>query len=173
MSASPRTTNARMSWKYLFLDFDGVLHPDEAYLKKGEPVLFGEGQLFMWGQVLAEMLDPYPLVLIILSTDWVRHFGFDEAAFHLIPPLRARVIGSTWVGRGWDGWKERGIAVENYVKQNAIDDRRWLALDDDDSGWSAEGRRNLILCNPRRGISDPDVQATFAEKLKVMTDDEG
>lgn len=31
----------------LFLDFDGVLHPDEAYLVKGRPVLRTEGALFI------------------------------------------------------------------------------------------------------------------------------
>lgn len=32
----------------LFLDYDGVLHPDEVYLKRGRPVLRGPGELFMW-----------------------------------------------------------------------------------------------------------------------------
>jgi hypothetical protein len=31
----------------LYLDFDGVLHPDEVYIVKGKVVLRAEGTLFM------------------------------------------------------------------------------------------------------------------------------
>ena len=36
----------------LFLDLDGVLHPDEAYLVHGRSVLRAEGELFMWAPLL-------------------------------------------------------------------------------------------------------------------------
>ncbi|NKA73639.1 hypothetical protein GO285_02999 [Ralstonia solanacearum] len=32
----------------LFLDYDGVLHPDEVYYEYGKPVLRADGELFMW-----------------------------------------------------------------------------------------------------------------------------
>ena len=32
----------------IYLDFDGVLHPDEVYVVKGKIVLKSEGALFMW-----------------------------------------------------------------------------------------------------------------------------
>ena len=37
----------------LFLDYDGVLHPDSAYLVRGRPVLRATGGLFMWAEPLA------------------------------------------------------------------------------------------------------------------------
>lgn len=40
----------------LFLDFDGVLHPDAAYLVRGRPVLRAAGELFMWAPLLAAVL---------------------------------------------------------------------------------------------------------------------
>lgn len=36
----------------LFLDYDGVLHPDAAYLVKGRPELRAEGCVFMWAPIL-------------------------------------------------------------------------------------------------------------------------
>ncbi len=32
----------------LFLDFDGVLHPDAALLVNGRPTLKADGELMMW-----------------------------------------------------------------------------------------------------------------------------
>jgi len=63
----------------LFLDFDGVLHPDEVYLVHGRPVLRDDGSLFMWAPLLAEALTPFPDVQIVLSTSWVRELSFKRA----------------------------------------------------------------------------------------------
>ena len=80
----------------LFLDFDGVLHPDDAYLVRGRPVLRAEGALFMWASPLAALLDAHPQVQIVLSTSWARELGFSRARRFLPDTLRARVIGATW-----------------------------------------------------------------------------
>ena len=40
----------------LFLDFDGVLHPDAVYLERGRPVLRTDGELFMWSRHLVDVL---------------------------------------------------------------------------------------------------------------------
>ena len=80
----------------LFLDFDGVLHPDAVYLEKGRPVLHAEGELFMWAGHLVEALAGRPEVRIVLSTSWARELRFARARDHLPAELRARVIGATW-----------------------------------------------------------------------------
>lgn len=83
----------------LFLDFDGVLHPDEAYLVKGRPVLRAEGALFMWAPLLADTLKNYPGLQIVLSTSWARDLRFARARSFLPPDLQQRVIGATWHSR--------------------------------------------------------------------------
>lgn len=40
----------------LFLDFDGVLHPDAVYRERGRPVLRDQGELFMWSGRLVDVL---------------------------------------------------------------------------------------------------------------------
>lgn len=93
-----------ISPKVLYLDFDGVLHPDAVFMTKKGPTLRAEGSLFMWADLLMEALEEFPHVQIVLSTSWVRHLGFSRARSYLPAPLKTRVIGATWhssIGKGW------------------------------------------------------------------------
>ena len=80
----------------LFFDFDGVLHPEAAFLVKGRPTLKAEGELFMWAPPLIKTLADFPEVQIVLSTSWARELSFNRARQCLPAELRRRVIGSTW-----------------------------------------------------------------------------
>lgn len=80
----------------LFLDFDGVLHPGEVYLRNGTPALDEQGELFMWAPILEEILADFPAVRVVLSTTWVVHLGFERARKRLPATLQRRVIGATW-----------------------------------------------------------------------------
>ena len=78
----------------LFLDYDGVLHPDDVYLERGRPVLHATGQqLFMWAPLLQDALTDHPDVRIVLSTSWARELRFTRARDKLPQGLRSRVIG--------------------------------------------------------------------------------
>ena len=88
----------------LFLDFDGVLHPDAVYLTRRGVELRADGALFMWSPHLVEALEQQQNVRIVLSTSWARKLGFQRARAALPAELQARVIGATWhsaMGRGW------------------------------------------------------------------------
>lgn len=51
----------------LFLDFDGVLHPDAVYLRlNGEIELRAPGALFMWAPALVDALEAHPQIRIVL-----------------------------------------------------------------------------------------------------------
>lgn len=156
----------------LFLDFDGVLHPDAAYLEEGCPVLRADGELFMWTPHLVEALAPYPNVQIVLSTSWVQVRGFTRARDALPEALSKRVIGATWhsamQGGGWGGG---GMPVQThyqeiagYVRRAQL--KRWIALDDDGEGWAKSARDKLIHTNPDKGISDPTTLTLLREKLE-------
>lgn len=150
----------------LFLDFDGVLHPDAAYLEKGRPVLRAMGELFMWAPALIEALAPYPQIKIVLSTSWVRVRGFERARDALPEALRRRVIGATWhsamirsthnglkLPSCWWDEASRYQQIARYAERAGI--KRWIAVDDHGEEWAAEDRSKLILTNPDRGIADP------------------
>jgi hypothetical protein len=66
---------ARTGGRVLYLDFDGVLHPEDVWRRPGwgPYVASPPGhQLFEHADLLVELLAPYPDLRIVLSTSWVR-----------------------------------------------------------------------------------------------------
>jgi hypothetical protein len=162
----------------LFLDFDGVLHPDAVYLVRGRPVLKGEGSLFMWAPKLIEALDPYQEVNIVLSTSWVRHLGFTKAKNRLPQSLAKRVIGATWhsamlqtdedgylANQSWYDQATRYGQIARYVSRAKLSHEQWLAIDDDVAGWPEALRDRLIATDGETGLSPPNKIAALQQKL--------
>ena len=73
-------------WKLLFLDFDGVLHPN-----------FSPGDaLFSHSKALGEVIDrAKEPPSIVISSSWRFHHQESELLGLLVEPLRRRVIGVT------------------------------------------------------------------------------
>lgn len=158
----------------LFLDFDGVLHPDAVYLTRQGPTLKGEGTLFMWAPILAKLLDNFPMVSLVLSTNWVRHLGYKRALGYLPPELHSRVIGATWhsaLAKGWadetqwDG-KTRYDQICRYAARSQL--RHWIALDDDGQGWAEGAAQQLVACESDRGLSCVQTQIDLQSSLREM-----
>lgn len=159
----------------LFLDFDGVLHPDEVYLGRQGPELKANGALFMWVPILALILDEFPTVSLVLSTSWVRHLGHKRAAGYLPQELRQRVIGATWHSsmakpwtddNQWDG-RTRYHQIARYAARAHL--QHWLALDDDVDGWRKDSAVNLVACCPNTGISSAEIQSELQVRLRELT----
>jgi hypothetical protein len=145
--------------KVLFLDFDGVLHPDAVFLTRKGPKLRAEGALFMWAGLLVEVLEDFPHVQVVLSTSWVRHLGFSRAKACLPGPLQARVIGATWhsaMGKGWfdQTWWDKASRYEQicrYVERACLSN--WVSVDDDSERWPKEALDHLVLCDSQLGLA--------------------
>lgn len=159
----------------LFLDFDGVLHPDAVYRERGRPVLRDQGELFMWSGRLVDVLVNRPDVRLVLSTSWAREFGFSRARRYLPPALRSRVIGATWhsgmlhdadfyPGNWWDQ-ATRHEQIRRWVSRAAVQD--WIAIDDQPEGWLDATRTRLIQTNSATGLSDPAVLDRLSGLLRV------
>lgn len=82
----------------LYLDFDGVLHPENVYIHRKRGIyLDAPGKaLFEWMPVLEELVAPHPALKIVLSTSWVRERSYSFAKRQLSPRLQERVIGATF-----------------------------------------------------------------------------
>ncbi|WP_309251994.1 HAD domain-containing protein [Paraburkholderia unamae] len=162
----------------LYLDFDGVLHPENVWrrLRTGPYVVSPAGhELFEHAELLVRCLEPYPALRIVLSTSWVRVFrSVQKVARRLPPDLRSRVIGATFHGRMDSvrfGALPRGVQVWGDVcRRKPV---AWLALDDDDAGWPAVCRRNLVRTDHVHGISAPSVLAELQARLGAMHGPEG
>lgn len=156
----------------LFLDFDGVLHPDSAYLVNGRPVLRDDGSLFMWSPLLNDVLKEFSHVEIVLSTSWVRELGFSRARRYLPAYLQNRVIGATWhsqmaadfeYSQFWNA-STRYQQIRRYVHRAAL--KNWIAIDDDGDGWSLVDSDKLILTDSQLGISEQSILLQLVHKLK-------
>lgn len=161
----------------LFLDFDGVLHPDAVYRRlDGRIELRASGELFMWAPLLEEILEDYPELRIVLSTSWVRVLGFRRARERLPAKLAERVIGATWhsaMGRnsldviGWDH-QTRFQQISAYLSRSP-NPTPWLAIDDDDVGWPDEQKSSLILTDPVKGLASVNVQNLLRHQLEIKS----
>ncbi len=160
---------------FLYIDFDGVLHPDAVYVaKSGGLELRAPGKILMHADILIETLGYHPEVNVILSTSWVNHFGFYKTKQKLPQALRERITGTTWSEDKQVGMYSyshfhkltRFQQIWSHVFRNGI--TNWLALDDLHSNsepWPAEHLDHLILCKPDFGLGDPEVQANLNTAL--------
>lgn len=174
-----RTNNVFELPVILFLDFDGVLHPDEVWLTKGRLKLEGDGHLFMWAGVLDGLLADFPTVQIVLSTSWARQFGYSRAKKHLPPGLRNRVIGATWHSSmekqdglnrphavtWWDA-ATRYEQIKRYAVRAKLTD--WIAIDDQPEGWGEDDLGKLVHTHSETGLSDTVVRVLLAARLEGL-----
>jgi hypothetical protein len=154
----------------LYLDFDGVLHPEAVYWHPKRGVHLGAGteghQLFEHAALLESLLEPYPDLRIVLSTSWVRQFRFSGAARRLPVGLRRRCIGATFHSRMDEGEFEsmgRGQQVMNDVGRRFP--RAWVALDDCTDGWPAHVRGQVVITHLMEGIAHPPVTEVLRHRL--------
>ncbi len=128
--------------KTLFLDFDGVLHPN---LAKPEELL---KQLPPMSAVL-EGCD----VRIVISSSWRFHNTLDEILAQLPVGVRNQVIGTTGpvvIGK-FSRWKE----ILAYVQRHRLKD--WRALDDSAFEFPPDCQE-LILCNGSTGLGNRELE---------------
>ncbi len=175
LRSDPRSPPAR--GVVLYLDFDGVLHPDAAYRGPKRTVRMLKGQLFEWAPCLERMIAPYPELRIVLSTSWVRVFGYDRARDELPLPIRHRVVGATYHSRIHgptrelrDSWAQlpRGMQIAQDVARRQP--AAWLAVDDAVDEFASDQRKCLVPCRSDRGIGDAHAQELLASLLRQQYD---
>lgn len=156
----------------LYLDFDGVLHPDSAYrTRNGIELLHHPGHsLFEHVPLLDEVLAPYPDVKIVLSTSWLLiKGGYDHAKARLSPTLQGRCIGGTFhrreMRKAWFESVSRPAQVLLDVKRRKP--VRWVAVDDWSEGWPAWANAHLVRTDRILGIAETNVLDELRAKLRL------
>lgn len=152
--------------RFLYLDFDGVLHPADVWLVPGEGFRLGPGlgehALFEHAGLLQCLLEPQKDVGLVLSTSWVPGIGLEQAVARLPAALARRVVGATFDpsrhGRAFSS-VARGYQVLEHAQRHGISD--WAALDDDARGWPEEEMRRLVQTDPVRGLGDESARAAL------------
>jgi HAD domain in Swiss Army Knife RNA repair proteins len=132
----------------LFLDFDGVLHPDPCR----------DDQLFQHAPRLSRMLDEFPEASVVLSTSWRTFLDFDQLVQPLEAELQRRVLGVTprfgeiAPVRALVPYRRQAECVQ-WLADNGMDDAAWIALDDRPS-WFEPYCENLIACDAMVGFNE-------------------
>ena len=143
----------------LFLDYDGVMHPDpcrEAW------------RLFENAPRLAQALDAFPEVGIVMSTSWRNRRPVPELLAPLPEPLSRRVIGLT------PNFGEFAVEPQlvpyrrhaeclRWLEMHRLADAEWVALDDRPA-WFVPYCENLITCHPAVGF-DEVIRARLSSRL--------
>lgn len=156
----------------LYLDFDGVLHPEGVYWhpKRGAHLRDHDERaghrLFEHVDLLDDLLAPYPELGIVLSTSWAVHYRFAKARQRLSEGLQRRCIGATFhseMDRSSFVRLPRGLQVKmDVVRRQPL---RWLAIDDTDEGWES-AREHVVLTDSQHGIAEPLIRERLTQALR-------
>ena len=161
----------------LFVDYDGTLHRGHAALDQNGDVLLDSGHpLFEFAPLLAEMLEPYPDVQIVLTTSWLDTLPLDQVVSYLPSALARRVVGTTRGIKVRFGYLKDGSArtyvIRSYVFEKRL--KNWLALDDSVYGAFhlstdfLDLSQHLVLLDTQQGIGDAGTQQRIREWLVEM-----
>lgn len=136
----------------LFLDFDGVLHPETS-----------DAELFCRLPLFWELLRQCPEVEVVFSTSWREIYPQDELLAFVTSgggeDLAHRFIGSTPLARKppyEDDYRLREIECLAWLEGSGLQERPWLALDDV-AYWFSPNNSNHYLVNYRTGLTEVDM----------------
>lgn len=128
----------------LFLDFDGVLHPEHV----GEPT--PPNKAFCHLDRFETVMRDFPDVEIVISSMWRHQFSLDELKSRFSPDISKRISGTTLLD---PVWSPREQEILNWLDANGRLGETWIALDDAD--WQfAHNRERLVPCTWYVGFDD-------------------
>jgi len=150
--------------KIFFLDFDGVIstnrawiankHIDDFYDRWIDPLAVG---------MIAELCGDYGYTIVVTST-W-RKFGYDNCKRALGPC--AAYLHDDWRTKDlWfsgDSKGTRPAEIDDWIARNGCDD--YLILDDDGFDWTDHQRERWIKTQQLNGFSTEDYEQVMNVNL--------
>ncbi|KVV32955.1 hypothetical protein WK80_06440 [Burkholderia multivorans] len=152
----------------LFVGFDGTLHRGRGLIDEvtGALSLDNGNPVFEFASLLADLLDPYPAVEIVLTSSWLHKLPLEQVLLQLPSRLAARVVGSTRGYKARFGYLQDGSARAYIIRSYVFDHhlRNWLAIDDSVYGGYHLStpflnlEPHLVLLDAEQGIGSVDAQ---------------
>lgn len=134
-----------MSKKVLFLDIDGVLHPNGTVSVLPDGSVSGPGA-FRWISIFESHMQAHPDVSVVVHSSWRLLWETDQELKNQFPEILAeRIIGAT--PRLVMG---RYASIQAYCAGQKI--QRHVILDDEPHAFP-EGLPELVVCDATLGIS--------------------
>ncbi len=172
MPQAVRYSGEGAGWSAFVFGFYGVLHHENCFWhpRRGAYLVAPSGYtLFQHVHLLESLLEPFPTIQIVLSTSWLRRYGYSWTAKRLSPKLRARVIGATFHTKMDERYftnLPRGQQVyEDVLRRKPL---AWVALDDNTEGWPDECLENFVRTHEQDGIADAETLARLVERLRWL-----
>ena len=141
---------------FLFLDFDGVLHPEYEGQFVPQEVVFCH--LHRFEAVIAD----YPLVRIVISSTWRLQFDLDNLRGRFSRETASRIVGVTPQFQRTEnkvqrvrlsGLGERESEIIEWLEQHGQEHSPWIALDD--AVWDFRCYRDHVVeCKNYVGLDD-------------------
>jgi hypothetical protein len=143
-----------MTTRVLFLDLDGTLHPPNCHSR--------DHMVFL--PFLAGILRRHDDVKVVISSSWRITTSLEKLRGLFPPDLRHRVVGVTPVLK-WEGGRgHRQKECLAWLSENAPE-AAWIALDDEAILFHSG---HVVVCDPLRGLSAPQVRAELEGRLTEM-----
>jgi hypothetical protein len=149
----------------LFLDFDGVTHP-EPCLKVHE---------FCFLPLIEDVLREYGAVEVVISSSWRNEYSLDQLRSFFSADIAKRVVGVTpsskkptdeWLP-GRVGGYERERECDAWMQKNRTWGTPWLAIDDRPH-WFRPDCADLLLTSSKVGFQESD-KDTLREMIRDRT----
>ncbi|HEY8100348.1 MAG TPA: HAD domain-containing protein [Burkholderiaceae bacterium] len=145
----------------LFLDFDGVLHPEPSYQSE---------RLFCHLQKLESILRDFPNVEIVITSSWRDTRTLMELRTLFSQDIGKRIVGVT---PDWRDYPDLFDVIGNYPRHIEIEAWRresgrlwddWIAIDDR-AYWFRPFLKNLVRCDPTTGMTD-EIEFELRRRLR-------
>ncbi|MEX3639607.1 HAD domain-containing protein [Paraburkholderia sp. BR14320] len=154
----------------LFLNFDGVLHPNAVQFdKKNQPLLEARGHsLFEGSKVLAEIASDFTSLRLILNTWWTYAIGLDGCLRHLPKVLSSRVDGSVLPHSSLCRTLPHRISLATDAVANS--EPPILILDHADARYPEHVLYLAFRLEPQVGLMDPQSARAFRRFVSRATE---
>lgn len=135
--------------RVLFLDFDGVLHPEDSR----QTGMFVHMDAF--ANVVRAHLDT---VDIVISSSWRESFAFVQLLEFFPEDIQDNVVGMTPVFEKSCANGMRGKEIAAYCKRHGLEDADILVLDDSRAMFDAGDAARVRWVNPQTGLTTEDLE---------------
>lgn len=124
----------------IFLDFDGVLHP----VCPRDDLPASESQPFCYLPRLAQVLQDFPGIEIVITSTWRLHRDLDQLREMFPVELRGKIVGATAelvADERFGGRELEALAWRDQHRPGA----QWVALDDLTTAWPTNRTACAVL----------------------------
>ncbi len=144
----------------LFLDFDGVLHPQGGG---------AAGPRFSRLPLLEAWLrEPdHARVSVVISSTWHEAYSLDRLRQHFSADIRHRIVGCTPSINVEDPDYARCEEIRAYLSKGSPKFDGWTALDDDSASFPTRYRSKVVAPDPKIGLTEVELDS-LRGKLRGM-----